>query len=51
MGYLEKASHRQRLRRLKLDDVLPYTFTTGITAKVPVFNGREIVAEQTKKSE
>jgi len=51
MGYLEKASHRQRLRRLKLDDVIPYTFTTGITAKVPVFNGREIVAEQTKKSE
>ncbi|HTX87527.1 MAG TPA: 2-phosphosulfolactate phosphatase [Bacteroidales bacterium] len=41
-GYLEKAAHRRRLRRLGLDDVLEYSFSRNVSRKVPVFNGKEI---------
>jgi 2-phosphosulfolactate phosphatase len=37
LGYLEKAAHRHRLKKLGLDDVIPYSFTLDSTRVVPVF--------------
>jgi len=37
--YLEKAAHRHRLKKLGLDDVIPYSFTLDITQVIPVFEG------------
>jgi 2-phosphosulfolactate phosphatase len=42
-GYIEKAMHRQRLRTLGLDDVIPFSFLADQTDVVPVFNGTEII--------
>lgn len=42
LHYLEKAAHRHRLKRLELDDVIPYSFTIDATHVVPVFNGTDI---------
>jgi len=42
LKYLEKAAHRHRLKRLGLDDVIPYSFTLDLTKVVPVFNGKKI---------
>jgi 2-phosphosulfolactate phosphatase len=42
LGYIEKAAHRHRLKRLELDDVIPYSFTQDSTDVVPVFEGNEI---------
>jgi 2-phosphosulfolactate phosphatase len=42
LGYIEKAAHRHRLKRLGLDDVIPYSFTLDQTEAVPVFDGKEI---------
>ncbi|MEJ5302941.1 MAG: 2-phosphosulfolactate phosphatase [Bacteroidales bacterium] len=36
MGYLAKAEHRERLRRLGLDDVLEFTFTIDACPVVPL---------------
>ena len=44
LGYVEKAAQRHRLRRLGLDDVLPYSFACDQVSVVPVFDGREIRA-------
>ena len=41
--YVEKAAHRHRLKKLGLDDVIPYSFTIDQVDVVPVFNGRTIV--------
>jgi 2-phosphosulfolactate phosphatase len=41
--YIEKAMHRERLRSLGLDDVIPYSFQSDQTTVVPVFNGKEII--------
>lgn len=41
-GYLEKAAHRHRLKKLGLDDVIPYSFTPDSSAVVPVFTGKVI---------
>jgi 2-phosphosulfolactate phosphatase len=43
LAYLEKAAHRHRLKKLGLDDVIPYSFAIDSTGVVPVFRGREIV--------
>ena len=43
VGYIEKAMHRQRLRKLELDDVIPFSFLTDQTDVVPVFNGTGII--------
>jgi 2-phosphosulfolactate phosphatase len=43
VGYVEKAMHRERLRKLGLDDVIPYSFLSDQTNVVPVFNGEEII--------
>ena len=45
LGYIEKAAHRKRLRKLELDDVIPYSFRMDQTKVVPVFNGKEIIDE------
>jgi 2-phosphosulfolactate phosphatase len=42
LQYLEKAAHRHRLKKLGLDDVIPYSFTADLTKVVPVFDGKEI---------
>jgi 2-phosphosulfolactate phosphatase len=42
LGYIEKAAHRHRLKRLGLDDVLPYSFTCDLVRVVPVFDGSVI---------
>lgn len=42
VGYIEKAMHRQRLKSLGLDDVIPFSFTFDTTDVVPVFDGRII---------
>jgi 2-phosphosulfolactate phosphatase len=41
--YIDKAAHRHRLKRLGLDDVIPYSFSPDLTSVVPVFNGKEII--------
>jgi 2-phosphosulfolactate phosphatase len=41
-GYLEKAAHRHRLKKLGLDDVIGYSFLQDQTDVVPVFDGKEI---------
>jgi len=43
LGYIEKAAHRHRLKKLGLDDVIPYSFTFNSTRVVPVFEGKEIL--------
>lgn len=49
-AYLQKAAHLHRLRRLGLDDVVPYTFTPDTTSVIPVFDGKEIIDKaKTKK--
>ena len=43
LGYMEKAAHRHRLKKLELDDVIPYSFKLDQTIVVPVFEGKEIL--------
>ncbi len=43
--YLPKIAHTHRLKKLGLDDVIPYSFRMDIVDIVPVFNGKEIVKE------
>lgn len=43
LGYIEKAAHRHRLKKLDLDDVIPYSFTIDSTRVVPVLQGKEIL--------
>jgi 2-phosphosulfolactate phosphatase len=40
--YIEKAAHRHRLKRLGLDDVIPYSFTMDLTNVVPVYDKQEL---------
>jgi len=42
LGYMEKAAHRHRLRKLGLDDVIPYSFSFDEVSVVPVFDGETI---------
>ena len=42
LKYMQKASHRLRLRRLGLDDILEYTFTLDSTRVIPVLIGDRI---------
>ena len=43
MGYLSKADHRKRLQRLKLDDILEYSFGIDKVKAVPVLRDGRIV--------
>ena len=42
LHYIQKAAHRERLRRLGLDDVLAYCHTFDLAPVVPVCNGSMI---------
>jgi 2-phosphosulfolactate phosphatase len=42
LRYIEKASHRYRLKKLGLDDILEYTFTLDSTNVIPVLEGDRI---------
>jgi 2-phosphosulfolactate phosphatase len=44
IGYIQKAAHRERLRKLGLDDVLEYCHTFNAAAVVPVLKDKSIVA-------
>jgi 2-phosphosulfolactate phosphatase len=46
LGYIEKAAHRHRLKKLELDDVIPYSFTIDSTDVVPVYMNGKISNEQ-----
>ena len=39
LEYVEKAAHRHRLKKLGLDDVIPYSFACDQVKVVPVFDG------------
>jgi 2-phosphosulfolactate phosphatase len=43
LEYVEKAAHRQRLKRLGLDDVLEYSFSMDITEVIPVMEGTRLI--------
>ena len=42
LDYIEKAAQRHRLKRLELDDVIPYSFACDQVKVVPVFDGKVI---------
>ena len=42
LKYIRKAAHNNRLKKLGLDDVIPYSFTADQTKVVPVFDGKVI---------
>ena len=42
LGYIEQAAQRHRLKKLGLDDVIPYSFEQDRVEVVPVFDGRVI---------
>lgn len=46
LAYIEKAAHRHRLKKLGLDDVIPYSFTIDQTNVVPVYDGKEIIKNE-----
>ena len=43
LAYIEKASHRHRLKKLNLDDTLEYSFTIDSTNVVPVLDGGKLI--------
>lgn len=43
LTYIQKALHRHRLKKLGLDDVLPYSFEPDTAPVVPVLQGNRIV--------
>ncbi len=46
-GYLKRAAHEIRLKKLGLDDVIPFSYQLNTSNAVPVWNGKEIVNRQT----
>ena len=44
LDYVEKAAQRHRLKRLGLDEVIPYSFACDLVDIVPVFDGNAIKA-------
>ncbi len=51
LGYIEKAAHRHRLKKLGLDDVIPYSFRMDQTRVVPVYKEGRIVDVGDRRSE
>jgi len=43
VAYIQKAMHRERLKKLNLDSILEYCFTPDLTDVVPVFDGHKII--------
>ncbi len=48
LGYIEKAAQRHRLKKLGLDDVIPYSFSCDEVDVVPVFDGEVIKGDVTQ---
>ncbi len=44
--YIQKAMHRERLRKLGLDDVLEFCFSINISSVMPEYDGKKIVDVQ-----
>lgn len=51
IGYMEKASHRHRLRRLGLDDIIEFSLTPDFTNVVPILHGIALVDAATDTSQ
>ena len=45
LDYIEKAAQRHSLKKLELDDVIPYSFDCDLVKVVPVFDGYAIRAD------
>ncbi|HBG71107.1 MAG: hypothetical protein A2W93_02615 [Bacteroidetes bacterium GWF2_43_63] len=43
VAYIQKAMHRERLKKLNLDSILEYCFTPDLTDVVPIFDGHKII--------
>jgi len=43
LAYIEKSSHRHRLKKMGLDDVLEYCFTLNLTDSIPVYKDNYFV--------
>lgn len=46
LGYIEKCSHRHRLKKLGLDDVLEHCFTIDTTSVVPILKDKLLINYQ-----
>ena len=49
VAYIQKAMHRERLRKLGLDDVIEFCFTTDISKAMPEYDGTKIVDVRNKE--
>ena len=49
LDYVQKAAQRHRLKRLGLDDVIPYSFERDLVDVVPVFDGSAIKGDVTRR--
>jgi 2-phosphosulfolactate phosphatase len=43
VDYIQKAMHRERLRKLGLDDVLEYCFSINVSNSMPEYDGEKII--------
>ena len=43
LGYIEKAAHRHRLRKMGLDDIIEFSLTADFTHALPILKGHELV--------
>jgi len=43
LDYIQKAAHRKRLEKLKLDDIIEFSFKCNTTNVVPILKGNKIV--------
>ncbi len=43
--FIEKAAHRHRLKKMGLDEVIPYCLRRDVTQKVPRFQSGRLVVE------
>lgn len=49
LGYIEKAAHRHRLKKMCLDDVLEFCLTFDFTSALPVLENGKLVDQRTLK--
>jgi phosphosulfolactate phosphohydrolase-like enzyme len=43
MQYIDKSSHRQRLRKMMLDDVIEYCLTMDVNKVVPILCENKLI--------
>jgi len=51
LGYMQKASHYQRLEKLGIGDQLPFCFELNTSQCIPIWNGEAIIGFASPKSE